>query len=166
MSTWPTQAECTAFYGNPSGSNGKPNPGWERANLVSVPLPWKAFASWDAAISIKSVRMHRKVEASLRAVLGEIWDGFGRRQAEVELARMHLVGGGYNFRLMRGGSRLSMHAYGCAVDFDPAMNGLGDTTPAMNRLVVAIFEKAGWTWGGRWSGGRCDGMHFQAARVE
>lgn len=76
--------------------------------------------------------------------------------------------GGYTFRMQRGStSKLSMHCFGAAVDFDPFHNkfkappeltALG-TQPGLG--VVRIFEARGWTWGGRW--GRPDAMHFQFA---
>jgi hypothetical protein len=76
---------------------------------------------------------------------------------------MHLFGGAYNFRVMRGGSSLSMHAYGCAVDFDPARNGFGSRNPYLAKCpaVLEAFKREGWTWGGTWK--KPDGMHFQAA---
>jgi hypothetical protein len=73
-----------------------------------------------------------------------------------------VLGGTYNFRPIRGGRALSTHAYGIAIDIDPASNGLGDTTPAMPAWVVQAFERRGWVWGGRFS--RVDGMHFQRAK--
>lgn len=78
---------------------------------------------------------------------------------------MHLYGGGYNFRLMRRSTRLSLHSWGCAVDFDPARNGFGDTTPHFEHFpaVLNAFANQGWTWGGKWS--KPDGMHWQAADV-
>lgn len=168
MQNWPSQSAAPQFY----GANNKltkgvagPDPKWEKDNLVTVPLPWKAVASWDHSIPIKGLRVHRLVADSLKRILASIWEGFDKSQKAIEIAGMHLVGGGYNWRQMRGISRLSMHAYGCAVDFDPDRNGLGDPTPAMDARVVAAFEAEGWEWGGRWSPQRRDGMHFQAARV-
>lgn len=168
MTKWPHQNDATAFYGRnirvAKGAAG-PDAAWERANLVLVPLPWRAVASWDHGLKIKSLRVHKLCAESLERVLLEIWNAFGQSQKEIEIAGMHLIGGGYVWRAMRGGSRLSMHSYGCAVDFDPDRNGLGDPTPQMDERVVSAFENAGWTWGGRWSPQRRDGMHFQAAGV-
>lgn len=73
--------------------------------------------------------------------------------------------GGYAWRPQRGSSKLSMHALGAAVDFDALRNPLGvdpratalGTEPGLG--VVRIFERHGWTWGGRW--GRPDAMHCQ-----
>ncbi|MBB4955577.1 hypothetical protein H4S14_003616 [Agrobacterium vitis] len=168
MSKWPTQSTAADFYGAnlkiTKGSAG-PDPAWERANLVLVRLPWKAVASWDKSITIKSLRVHSKVADSLTRVLNVIWEDFGRNQKAIDAAGMNLIGGGYNWRQMRGKARLSMHTYGCAVDFDPARNGLGDPTPEMDPRVVAAFKAEDWVWGGDWSPQSRDGMHFQAAIV-
>lgn len=168
MSNWPHQNSARDFYGaNMRVSKGVagPDPKWERDNLVLVPIPWRAVASWDHGLKIKAIRVHKRVAESLTRVLDRIWNDFGQSQKAIEIAGMHLIGGGYVWRAMRGGSRLSMHSYGCAVDFDPDRNGLGDPTPSMDARVVAAFKAEGWTWGGDWSPRNRDGMHFQAASV-
>jgi hypothetical protein len=159
---WPLQSEMRAFYGDPgrTAANAK----WEAANLVTVPLPWVAVASWDNQLKITKLRVHKLVAPSLSRVLEAIWSACGRSQSEIDKIGMNQVGGGYNFRPSRSGTMLSTHAYGAAVDFDPARNGMGDKTPAMDSRVIAAFEKEGWVWGGRWLSP--DGMHFQAARVK
>jgi len=168
MSKWPTQAAAKEFYGNNirvvKGVAG-PDPKFERDNLVLVPIPWSAVASWDHSFKIKSLRVHRRCAESLTRVLDRIWNEFGQDQAAIEKVRLHLVGGGYNWRAMRGSSRISMHSYGCAIDLDPDHNAMGNAHPAMDPRVVAAFKSEGWTWGGDWSPGSRDGMHFQAASV-
>ena len=168
MQPWPAQSAAPQFYGSnikvAKGAAG-PDPKWERDNLVTVTIPWKAVASWDKSIRIKTLRVHRLVAPSLAKILNRIWEVYGKNQKAIEAVNLHLIGGGYNWRQMRGISRLSMHALGCAVDLDPDHNGLGDPTPAMPMKVVEIFEEEGWIWGGRWSVQRRDGMHFQAAKV-
>lgn len=61
-----------------------------------------------------------------------------------------------------GTKPLSMHAWGLAVDINVADNPLG-AKPNMDPRVVAIFEKWGFRWGGRWS--RPDGHHFELAAL-
>jgi hypothetical protein len=58
-----------------------------------------------------------------------------------------------------------MHSWGCAIDFDSARNGFGDTTPnfALIPAVTDAFLAESWVWGGKWH--KPDGMHFQAAFV-
>ncbi len=161
MPVWPKQSECDAYYGDPRGKNGQASAKWESANLVKVPVPWRMVAAWDKNILISSIRVHKECAQSLSSVLFRIWDATGD-QDTIEHWGMDKFGGGYNYRLMRGGSRLSMHSYGCAVDFDPARNGMGDKTPHFANCpeVVAAFKAEGWAWGGDWS--NPDGMHFEA----
>lgn len=59
---------------------------------------------------------------------------------------------------------MSHHAWALAVDFDPSLNPYG--VPVSNTLIgsrymdfVRAFERAGFTWGGRWS--TPDAMHFE-----
>lgn len=152
MTNWPLQSACPTFYGKPGSA------AWESANLVSVPTPWALY--YDGK-RVSGMRVHRKCADSLKRVLSAIWDACGRSQAEIDRIGMSKYGGGYNYRPMRTGSSLSMHSYGCAVDFDPARNGLGNPNPAMDPRVIRAFEAEGWEWGGHWS--TKDGMHFQAA---
>lgn len=154
--TWPLQRECDRFYGNPRGPNAGPSAKWESANLTLVKCPWVLRY---AGKPVKGLRVHKKVAASLATVLDAIWVRLGRSQAEIDRIGMSIYGGGYNFRLMRGGSSLSMHSWGCALDFDPVRNGMGNPKPNMDKRVVEEFEREGWEWGGHWK----DGMHFQAA---
>jgi hypothetical protein len=165
MTQWPKQSECDAFYGNPRGRNGLASATWEAANLVKVTVPWRMVAAWDANIPIKSIRVHKRCAESLARILGRINCESAYSQALLADWGMDKFGGGYNYRLMRGGSRLSMHSYGCAVDFDPARNGMGDKTPHFANCpeVLAAFKSEGWEWGGDWT--NPDGMHFQAART-
>lgn len=159
---WPAQIDAVKFYGNPSGRLGMPSRSWEMANIVTVPTPWHLVTSWGGTL-VKGIRIHRLCADSLTRALAAIWDTAGRDTGKIREWGMHLYGGGYNYRLIRGANRLSMHAFGCAVDFDPERNGFGDPTPYFARVpaVLAAFEGEGWTWGGRWK--TPDGMHFQAA---
>ena len=70
--------------------------------------------------------------------------------------------GCYNPRFIAGTTTLSNHAFGLAFDIDPAQNARG-TVGQMDRGVVAVFEKWGFTWGGTWS--YTDPMHFELNRI-
>jgi hypothetical protein len=155
-----------AFYGDPDANNDAvADTAWESANLIAVDCPWTLKLAWDLSKSTRKMRVHKKCAESLSGVLGVIWTHYGRSQANIEAARMHLYGGGYMFRRARGLSRLSTHAFGAAIDLDPSNNGLGKAWKAnsgmMPQPVIDAFQQAGWTWGGKWS--RPDAMHFQAA---
>jgi hypothetical protein len=164
MTDWPHQSNVDAFYGDPRGSNGGPSPKWESKNLVRIATPWKLVTGWDGQ-TVSKIRVHHKCAPSLLKVFGTIWHAANQDQAKINEWGMNLYGGGYNFRLMRGSTRLSMHSWGCAVDFDPARNGFGDATPnfANYPAVLDAFAAEGWTWGGKWM--KSDGMHWQAADI-
>jgi len=162
VNNWPKQSECLSYYGNPRDSKFEDN-------LILVPFPWLVVTAWDGK-SVKGAKVHQKCAESLERVFAKIWETAGRSQGVINSWGMNKYGGGYNFRQMRGSRKLSMHAYGCAVDFDPLDNAMGDTTPEfeLHPEVTEAFKAEGWVWGGNWrrNGGRwIDGMHFQAAIV-
>lgn len=80
-----------------------------------------------------------------------------------------VYGGGFEPRLIRGGSDWSLHTFGLALDFDPDRNPLGmqpDGTfiggTVDGKRVVEIMSAWGWYWGGHFDG-RKDAQHFQFA---
>ena len=64
--------------------------------------------------------------------------------------------GCYNYRYIDGTNRLSLHAFGRAIDINA---GMANQPPE----VVECFEAAGFKWGGRWTK-RYDPMHFELRR--
>lgn len=161
---WPRQVECDSFYGDPRGANGKASPQWELDNLIKIVPP---FVMTYERKPIEHILVHKKCAGSLNRVLQAIWVGANKDQTVVNRSGASVYAGCYNFRNMRGRSRLSMHAYGCAIDLDPENNAMGDSTPRFAKFpwVVNAFKEEGWVWGGDWSFRHRDGMHFQAARV-
>ena len=141
-----------------------PSQTWMRANLTRIIPPFRM--TYDSR-PISRITVHRKCAESLSRVLHAIWVASGHSQAVLDRWGVSIFGGSFNYRLMRGYNQLSMHAYGCAIDIDPARNGLGDTTPHLANCpqVVNAFLQEGWEWGGHWRT-RKDGMHFQAARTQ
>lgn len=76
--------------------------------------------------------------------------------------------GTYVCRPVKDTGRLSMHAYGAAIDLNLKFSNYwlwetkGGNIPyrnAMPRQIVDIFEHHGFIWGGRWY--HCDTMHFE-----
>lgn len=78
--------------------------------------------------------------------------------------------GTFNCRAIAGTSRMSMHAYAAAIDINTRFTDYwrwskpdaAGNYPFKNRIpaeIVAIFEKHGFIWGGRWY--HYDTMHFE-----
>jgi D-alanyl-D-alanine carboxypeptidase len=174
MTAWPTQSEVlsgTSVYGNPRGRNGQASPKWEAENLVYVKTPYTM--TYAGKPLSKGCKVHKHCAPSLFRVFENLYDAAGGKASVLKHWGVTIYGGGYNFRLMRGGNNLSMHSYGCAIDLDPANNWMYDRTPRFAEFpkVLAAFAAEGWRWGGDWNGNgssaderRADGMHWQATR--
>jgi D-alanyl-D-alanine carboxypeptidase-like protein len=79
--------------------------------------------------------------------------------------------GGYSCRRIRGGGRVSMHAYAAAIDLNPRFGNYwiwtkqstsAGTFTWINRIpleIVEVFERHGFIWGGKWY--RYDTFHFE-----
>lgn len=164
---WPADnpASLAAFYGKHDlRQDGFPTAAWEQQNLTTFLVPYPMVLSWAPRTALTRIRCHRLVAASLKDVLEGILAHYGSATA-IRRAGMHLFGGVYSFRRISGVARLSTHAWGAGIDLDPDANPLGKPWKAgagmMPKPVVALFEAAGWRWGGRFKN-RPDCMHFQA----
>jgi hypothetical protein len=146
--------EADPNYGKPSWVKGRVgrrvdiDDAWERKNI-----------RYFTAHTGKKVRMHRLAGAEFVRLFALACEASGYTPKSVQT---------YNPRVIGGTDRLSMHAYGIAFDVDPQDNPWGgirkDGSPSLVRQhpeFMAVFEKAGWTWGGRWRKGKGDDMHAQ-----
>jgi len=150
------------FYGNPDkNSDGRPDAAWEIENLVKIKPPYPMVWSWDLA-PVRTISLHKKCAPAFLKALEGIRDNFDPDQRK--RFQLDRCGGGYNFRLMRGGNKLSLHAYGAAIDLAPEINWLGRKyDPALGMMpqkVVSIFAQNGLKWGGNFP--RTDAMHAEA----
>lgn len=162
--TWPKQADCDKFYGNPRGADPSgPSAAWELENLTYIVPPYKMF--YDKR-PVSRLRVHKKCGAALSEALNNILKAANGDQKLIDHWGASVYGGGYLYRLKRSGTTLSMHSYGCAIDLDPANNGFRDPTPRLAQFpqVVKAFKDVGAVWGGDWKN-NTDGMHFQFAIV-
>jgi hypothetical protein len=125
-----------------------PDPAWVAANIAQGEVP-----------ILGSVTCHRVLFPQLGAALAEIEDEGLAHKIDVGE-----FGGCYVPRFIGRDPRrgLSMHAFGLAVDLNVSENYFG-TRGDMDPEVVAIFDKWGFEWGGRWS--QPDPMHFELARL-
>lgn len=99
------------------------------------------------------VTCHRKLFPQLIGALTEVRDaGLG--------GLIHVYSGCWAARTVARSPTAppSTHAYGAAIDINAPENPFG-ATPTMDRRIVRIFERWGFTWGGRFL--IPDGMHFE-----
>jgi D-alanyl-D-alanine carboxypeptidase-like protein len=163
---WPregTPGDLDSFYGDPRGAAGRADPAWMQQNLTTIVPPW-AMTSDGSAVS--QITVHKKCKDSLTRILNAIWDFTGRDPAKIKAAHLDEFDGSYNFRPnVNSPSRLSLHAYGAAIDLAAAENPNGapwrDNGRMLPRWAIDAFLAEGWCWGGDFSG-TPDAMHFQA----
>lgn len=132
-----------------------------------VRVPWRMVLAWNDAQVITSFRCHELVAPSAQRAFDRI--AAAHSLVQIRSLGLNLFGGCFNHRKMRGGTSLSTHAYGIAIDFDPARNrlrwGAGQARlaqPDAGRFWE-IWEDEGWTSLGREKG--YDWMHVQAVPV-
>lgn len=156
----PRQRDVPAFYGRAGTAE-------IEARLTYANLPFDLRIDWNLTQTVRRIRVHELCAPSLEAALIAVRDHYG-------LDAMRRLGidryaGAYNPRRMRGGTNWSMHAYGCALDFYAAPNGLRTRCPDAlfcgpdYAPFLDIMEAHGWLpairlWG-------ADAMHFQRARL-
>jgi hypothetical protein len=149
---WPysDQSSLRKFYGEPGNED----------NLVLINLPYPLFYG-DKKVT--KTRCHKKVAESLIRILKEIGDKYGDKPGIMEEVLDY--GGVFNFRLKRGGSSYSVHAWGAAIDLDADDNSFRDNWPMKSDMPLEIMEcfaREGWTSAGAAWG--FDSMHFEATK--
>jgi len=112
LTGWPsaTTDALINFYGKPGTGHGK----------VNSPYPLKL--AWDTNTTINRFTAHSKIVTSVETILGNVLSHYGID--EIKRLKLDMWGGCFNNRKMRGGSRLSTHAFACAIDWNPAENRL------------------------------------------
>lgn len=153
---YPLQSGVAAFYGAAGGPD---------CTSGSCTLPFAFPLAWDDSQKVTRFACHKRVAASMTKIFAEAAAHYG--EAEFRRLRLDRFGGCYNYRVMRGGTSLSMHSWGIAVDLDPINNQLkwGKDRAAFARPEYepfwAIVEANGATSLGRAK--NFDFMHFQFA---
>ena len=125
---------------------------------IRVDDRWRETSIRSGAVPILgNVTCHRRLFPQLEDALSEV-----RSAGLAYLIDPGDYGGCYSPRYVASssGARLSHHSWGIAIDINVAENAFGTKADQDPRLVE-IFERHGFTWGGRWL--IPDGMHFEWA---
>jgi hypothetical protein len=150
-----TTQQLKEKYGNPN-NNGK-------AYLVKLSLPYPMRLSWEKSVEIRVIMCHKLVKDKLKAIFEEILQVYGL--AKIQELGIDLFGGCFNYRVMRGGTELSRHSWGVAIDLDPDRNQLKETSKTARfarpeyKQMIDIFYKNGFISLGREK--NYDWMHFE-----
>jgi hypothetical protein len=146
------------FYGNPRGRNGRVSSTWYKNHIVNWKPPYPIFYS-DGHQPMRMLLVHKLCVPAFDGAFTEVLNHFG--PDAIKEKHLDICGGTYNYRNMRGGSRLSVHAYGIAIDMDPENNPFPHrwTEDGIDLDFVKIMEKHGFWWRGHH--GDIDPMHFQ-----
>ena len=129
-----------------SGGRVVPDPGWVSSRIGTVQVP-----------VLGSMTCNRAIFPQLQAAFREIVDrGLADKINPGEYA------GCYNARFIANSNRLSNHSFGLAFDVNVPGN-LRGTVGEIDRGIVQIFKKWGFSWGGDWN--YTDPMHFELNRI-
>ena len=90
--------------------------------LVMADFFYPMILAWDKRVTVNRFQCHKKVA-------DRVWELFNRIDAfygaeEIEMLRLNVWGGCFNYRNQRGGDELSTHSWGIALDIDPFHNRL------------------------------------------
>jgi len=137
-----TSAQCLTKYGPASVSN-------------------KNMVVWDVPVALEIGFIPKKIYCNKDMVvpLSHAFNNLIQRDVVSELKTWD---GCFNIRKKRGGSTMSLHSWGIAVDVNAYANCFG-CKPKLTAKFVKCFTDAGFDWGGTW--GKPDGMHFQLAKI-
>lgn len=129
-----------------SGGQVVPDPDWVSSRIGTDQVP-----------ILGSVTCNKAIFPQMKAAFAEIVDrGLADKINPGEYA------GCYNARFIAGSSSLSNHSFGLAFDVNVPGN-LRGTVGEIDRGVVQIFKKWGFSWGGDWR--YTDPMHFELNQI-
>lgn len=150
---WPRQRDLEVEFGPPG------------QNLAHLALPFPMRLTWGTKLA-QGFLIHEKVRDSALRCLERIADAYdenARRDLGIDV-----FGGCFNVRLVRGGSRLSVHSWAAAIDFDPYRNPIAAGADQARlaqpdaETFWRIWEEEGWVSLGR--ARNYEWGHIQAAR--
>ena len=149
-----TQTELIAKYGIPNKEG--------KGYIVQITLPYPMYYIGK---KVTKISCHKLVADKLLAIFNDILEFYG--QDAIRDLKIDDYGGCFNYRLMRGGTKLSVHSWGCAIDLNPSRNLLKETSKTARfarmeyKPMIDIFYKHGFVSLGREK--NFDWMHFEVA---
>ena len=156
--------EIEKLFGSPSSPDGNLDKVWESKNisLVEPPGEWQLYYQDGSKLTkVKGINIHNLLADSFHSALNEIWkyaqQQIGGTPTSEQIRtwlhdkRVDQHNGGFEFRPITGGTLLSLHAYGIAIDWDAEHN------PRKKPLTKTLPD---W-WYDIWlSHGWSNGCHF------
>lgn len=149
-----TDQQIIAKYGQPG----------DFSNLTSVKLPYPMRIAWDTKIVVHKMQCHKLAAEPFLNVFNDLLSHYGF--TELQRLGIDLFGGCVNVRLQRGSkTKWSRHAWGIAIDLDPARNKLKETKKTARfarpeyKPMIDIFYKHGFIGYGPEK--NYDWMHFE-----
>ena len=149
-----TASELTAKYGKPG----------DPSKITSIILPYPMRIAWLPTQTVSKIQCNKGIAPNLLKCFEELLQAYSL--PEIKRLGIDLFGGCVNVRPKRGleakytaamkadntvlaESYLSRHAWGCAIDLDPARNGLKVKKPVAQfskpeyKFMVDTFHKHG-----------------------
>lgn len=152
--------EVFELFGNPNDyrlADGTISPAYEREHItrVSLPSPMKYVAN---GILVTRVAVNKAIAKIVADTLAEVHDN---PEWWLELQP---YAGGFEPRLQRGSSKMSLHTLGAALDFNPIKYPFRSTA-RMPQGLIDVFTKHGFLNGADFHDKeRLDPQHVQWAR--
>lgn len=131
--------------------------------IVRIDLPFPLRLAWDKNKTVTKISVHKLIADKMKAVFDDLLAHYGL--AKIQELGIDLFGGTFVYRKMRGGSELSRHSWGVAIDLDPERNQLKETSKTARfarpeyKPMIDIFYKHGFISLGREK--NYDWMHFE-----
>ena len=108
-----TDAQIIEKYGTPGNAD----------NFTIMPLPYPMRIAWDTKTEVRKMQCHEEAVIPFTNVFNQLLNHYGLEN--LKTFGIDLFGGCVNVRTMRGSkTKWSRHAWGIAIDLDPARNGL------------------------------------------
>ena len=137
-----TSAQCLRKYGPPSENNPHMIM-WDVPGFLEIGMiPKRIYCNKDLVMPLSKAFQNLIATGYVNEL--KTWDGC------------------FNIRKKRGGSTMSLHSWGVAIDLNAFANCFG-CIPKLSPGFVKCFTDVGFDWGGTWR--KPDGMHFQLKTI-